>query len=133
MTAKEYQEMIKNLQKKKESKYHSNKTKVNGIMFDSKKEANYYSSLMLLVRTGEIHDLELQVPFLLAPAMYVECKYGNNKKYCVHREYKYIADFTYTTKEGEYVVVDVKGFRTAEYKKKKNLMKRIYGIEIKEV
>ena len=40
------------------SKYHSVKTVVNGIVFDSKKEAKRYYELLLLEKAGEIHDLK---------------------------------------------------------------------------
>ena len=42
-------------------KYHNRKTIVNGHTFDSKKEANRYSELLLLERAGAIHDLRTQV------------------------------------------------------------------------
>ena len=43
----------------------------------------------------------------------------------------YVADFTYYEK-GVFVVEDTKGYRTKEYKKKKKLMEKVYGIVIKE-
>jgi len=35
------------------SKYHSRKTEIDGIVFDSKKEANRYCELKLMERAGE--------------------------------------------------------------------------------
>ena len=43
------------------NKYHNKKTEVDGIIFDSKKEANRYIELKMLERAGKIHDLQLQV------------------------------------------------------------------------
>ena len=53
------------------------------------------------------------------------------KDITVHRGKYYFADFVYET-DGETVVEDVKGYRTSEYKRKRNLMKKIYGIIIRE-
>lgn len=44
-------------------KYHSRKTVVNGITFDSKLEADRYQQLLLLEKAGEICDLTLQMEF----------------------------------------------------------------------
>lgn len=107
------------------SKYHNKKTVVDGIVFDSKKEANRYRELKLLEKAGEISDLRLQVKFELVPAIY---EYG----VCVQRAVTYIADFVYR-ENGETIVEDVKGMKTEVYKLKKKLMRWRYGIEVKEV
>ena len=99
------------------SKYHAEKVTIDGIRFDSKKEANRYRQLRIMERAGTISDLQLQVSFVLIP------KNSNG------REIRYIADFVY----GQQVVEDVKGFKTAVYKLKRRMMKEIHGIDIKEV
>ena len=101
------------------SKYHSKKTIVDGIKFDSMKEANRYNQLKIFECAGLIKGLELQVPFQLIP----KTKYG--------RAIKYVADFVYY-EDGKKVVEDTKGFKTDVYKLKKRLMAETYGIEIKE-
>ena len=53
------------LKPEKPNKYRNVKTEVDGIRFDSLKEANYYCQLKLLKRQGEIVDFFRQVPFLL--------------------------------------------------------------------
>lgn len=104
----------------KKSKYRNTKTEVNGIKFDSKKEADYYKKLLILLKAGKIGFLELQVPFELN-------KGGSHSL-------KYVADFVWVdTETGEKVVCDAKGFRTREYIKKRKLMYKIYQIKIKEV
>lgn len=110
---------------KKKSKYSN--TKTNG--YDSKKESKRADVLKLLNKSGVISELQEQVPFVLAPAQYVKNIKG--KEVCARREMKYIADFVYT-ENGLKIIEDCKGFRTKEYLKKKNLMKRIFEIEIKE-
>jgi len=109
----------------KKSKYSN--TKTNG--YDSKKESKRAVVLKVLSKKGQISELQEQVSFVLAPAQYVTNIKG--KEVCARRELKYIADFVYF-ENGIKVIEDCKGFRTKEYIKKKNLMKRILEIEIKE-
>lgn len=109
---------------RKESKYHNQKVSVDGIIFDSKKEANRYKELKLLELTGKIKRLQRQVSFELIPAFSLD-----GKRY---RPLNYIADFVY--EEGnKQVVEDVKGIRTDVYKLKKKFMAYKYKIEIREV
>ena len=108
----------------KESKYKNKKTIVNGIEFDSKKEANRYQELLLMQRAGIITDLKMQVPYTLVPAFNL-----NKKRY---RAMNYVADFVYKENDQE-IVEDTKGYRTEVYKIKKKLMAYIYQIEIREV
>jgi hypothetical protein len=90
---------------------------VDGIRFDSKKEAARWGELLLMRSAGLIADLERQVRFDLDV---------NGVRVC-----RYVADFTYV--EGDCVVVeDCKGFRTPEYKLKRRLLLAIHGIEIRE-
>ena len=44
----------------KVSKYRNRKTLVDGIQFDSQKEANRYQELILMERAGLIRSIELQ-------------------------------------------------------------------------
>nr|DAW70652.1 MAG TPA: Endonuclease [Caudoviricetes sp.] len=107
------------------SKYHSKKVTVDGITFDSKKEANRYCELRLLERVGEISDLKRQVKFTLIPA-----QVQNGK--VIERKCSYTADFVYREKD-KTIVEDVKGYRTPEYKIKRKLMLHVHGIKIREV
>ena len=50
---------------KQRSKYNARKTEIDGIKFDSAKEAARYAELKLLRDAGKIKDLQLQVPFVL--------------------------------------------------------------------
>lgn len=101
------------------SKYRAKKKVVDGITFDSIKEANRYLELKLLERAQKIQDLQIQVKFPLIP----KSDYGG--------EIRYIADFTYY-ENGKLIVEDCKGYRTDIYKLKKRLLAEKYGIEIKE-
>lgn len=107
------------------SKYHSKKAIVNGIEFDSKKEARRYSDLVLLERAGMISDLQRQVKFELLPSQRIDGK-------VVERSVTYVADFVYK-QLGKTVVEDTKGFKTKDYIIKRKLMLYIHGIRVKEI
>ena len=94
------------------SKYYNKKTVVNGIKFDSKKEAVRYCHLDLMLRSGIISNLELQPRFEIAPT-----HKWNGK---TQRKRSYVADFKYK-KDGVEIVEDVKGMRTALYILKRSL------------
>lgn len=107
------------------SKYRNRKTTVDGVTYDSAKEARRGAELRLLERAGLIQDLCAQVKYVLVPAQ------KRNGK-VIERPVTYIADFVYK-ENGETVAEDVKGFRTKEYIIKRKLMLWEYGIQIKEV
>lgn len=101
------------------NKYHNIKTTVDGITFDSKAEARYYSFLKYRQGGGKLFNLRLQVPYVFT----IECK----------KIFTYKADFQYTDKEGKEHVVDVKGVETPVFRLKKKLIEAQYGIEIEVV
>ena len=86
------------------SKYRAKKITVDGITFDSRKEARRFAELRLLERAGKIKDLKLQVPFELLPAQYEATgevyTRGKNKGLpkqgkCIEKAVVYRADFVY--------------------------------------
>ena len=108
------------------SKYNARKTTVDGIIFDSKKEAEYYLYLCQQMKDGKIDSFERQVRFDLIPSQYEGCR-------CVERPVFYKADFV-TWRRGERLdVVDCKGMRLPVYVIKRKLMLWVHGIKIKEV
>lgn len=122
------------------SKYNSKKITVNGMVFDSKKEAARYKELKALEKAGAIMGLKRQVKYLLIPAQYEPtgehykrgAKKGEPKMKLAERECAYYADFVYAEK-GCIVVEDTKGIRTEDYKIKRKLMLYMHGIKIREV
>src|SRR5688572_7938453 len=99
---------FQNIKVEPKSKYGNKKVVVDGIAFDSRKESRMYIKLKRLQLAGEIQNLELQVHYELNP----------NGAF----SYKYVADFKFIDKRtGITTVMDVKGFKTREYKKKKRL------------
>ena len=118
------------MQQARETKYRSRKITVDGITFDSVKEANRYQELRMLERAGEIRDLQRQVPFVVIPTQRDE----NGK--LIEKEVCYVADFTYIEKgKLTRTVEDVKSeaTRTREYIIKRKLMLYRNGIRIREV
>lgn len=108
------------------AKYGNRKAEVDGITFDSKKEAGYYLKLKALEEAGEITQIILQPRFELQPA------FDKNGKH--YRKIEYVADFMYTSKAGETFVIDVKGMRTDVYKQKKKMFEyRFPNLTITEV
>ena len=120
------------------NKYGATTDTVDGIKFDSKREAVRYKELKVYERAGLIRELELQREFELIPAQFefIQKKRGCGLKKgkCIERAVKYKADFYYfDTESGKYICEDVKGFRTKDYIIKRKLMLFVYGIRIKEV
>lgn len=119
------------------SKYKSKKVTIDGITFDSKKEARRYQELKILEKANIISDLKLQVKYVLIPAQrepdVIGKRGGIKKGSLIERECSYIADFVYTDSKGKIRVEDTKGVRTKEYIIKRKLMLYIHGIRISEV
>lgn len=105
------------------SKYHAKKTTVDGITFDSRREADRYLVLKGMEDDGAIEDLRRQVRYELVPAFDVDGKH--------YRPVYYVADFVYV-EDGKEVVEDVKGMRTDVYRLKSKLFARRYGMSIRE-
>lgn len=116
-------------EEKKPSKYRNKKIVVDGIEFDSRKEARRWVELSRQQAAGLIAELRHQVPFELAPAVYLN---GDAKKKPALR---YFADFTYM--RGDlFVVEDVKSAatRTKEsYRIKRHLLLSVHGLQIDEI
>ena len=128
--------------RKTTSKYHSQKTIVDGITFDSRKEARRYRELKTMEKAGMITGLELQKKFLLLPAQFEPDRidFSKSKKgrhisgKLIEHEVAYYADFYYyDCLAGEWVVEDTKGVRTPEYIIKRKMLLWFHHIRIREV
>lgn len=99
------------------NKYGANRCEVDGISFDSTKEARRYGELKILQSAGFIKELTRQVSYdLVVEGVHI----------CTYR-----SDFEYL-ENGIKVVEDAKGMRTDIYLIKRRLMLALYGITIKE-
>lgn len=105
------------------------------MTFDSLKEYRRFCELSLLEKAGKVTDLKRQVKFVLIPTQRepdtIGKRGGVKKGKTIEQECSYVADFVYV-QDGETVVEDSKGFRTADYKIKRKLMLWVHGIRIKE-
>jgi hypothetical protein len=95
------------------SKYGAQKTVINGIKYDSKRESKRGQELEYLEKIGKIINLQRQVKFELQPG------FINNNKEKIRPIY-YLADFVYEEK-GQKIVEDSKGFRTKDFILKKKM------------
>lgn len=116
----------------KQSKFRNVKTEIDGIRFDSRKEAKRWQELKLLESAGDIICLERQVKYPLLPAQ--ERNDGTKE-----RGVDYVADFRYTEMKmigslstGKQVLEDAKGMRTPDYILKRKLLLWVHGISLKE-
>ena len=96
-------------------KYGARKTTIDGIDFASAKEARRYAELKLMERAGEIRDLVLQPKFVLQDAF--TDAMGEKQGALTYRP-----DFQYfDMRQGQTVVEETKGFKTADYVIRKKL------------
>lgn len=93
-------------------KYHAKPTEVDGVRYDSKKEAKYAGQLRMLQRCGEILFFLRQVRFDLP---------GN----VIYR-----LDFMEFWKNGDIKYIDVKGYDTPLSKLKRKQVEALYPIKI---
>jgi hypothetical protein len=105
---------------RRRNKYGAAKAVVDGIVFQSKAEANRYAQLKLLSRAKKISSLALQPVYSIDIEGFHICNY--------------IADFRYFDNErSKEIVEDVKGVKTAVYRLKKKLVEATHRITIEEI
>ncbi|MGH1414853.1 MAG: DUF1064 domain-containing protein [Pelagimonas sp.] len=108
------------------NKFGAQKVTVQGIKFDSKREANRWSELRTLERAGQISNLKLQVPIMLegrdGPMM---TRKG--------RQMRLTVDFSYIdSKTGLTIFEDAKGMPTRDYEVRKAAA-AAQGVKVVEV
>lgn len=100
----------------KRSKYGNKKSVINGVVYDSQKEANRAMELAMLQKAGVIQNLERQKRFEIVPKTKDE------------KAVYYVADFTYTEND-KLICEDVKSEitrRNSTYIIKRKLFKYRY-------
>lgn len=119
MTEDEYRQLTGKKSVKRQSKYNACKVSVDGILFDSKAEADYYCQLKLLLMAKEIDGFCRQPRFVIT-----ESSNGG-------RGTEYVADFIVFYPDGTYRIIDVKGVKTDTFKlKQKSLAEKYPKIKI---
>jgi hypothetical protein len=111
-------------------KYRAQPTVVDGIRFDSKKEARRWQELNLLKKAGKVDGIILQPRFLIevngTPVKIRSERYPNGRKVV------YVADFSYwDVDEQDRVIEDVKGMDTPVSRLKRALVEAIYGYQVR--
>lgn len=96
-------------------KFNATATELDGLRFDSKKEARYYGQLKLRRATGEIIQFLRQVPFHLPGGV------------------RYVCDFLEFHADGSVHFVDTKGVETADFKAKKRMVETLYAPIVIEI
>ncbi len=110
----------------KVSKYKAVRTTVDGVTFDSKREARRYQELKLLERAGKIRLLDRQVTYELAPSV----KIAGEKR--ARPALRYKADFAYEDAvNGGLVIEDAKGYSDTAFRIRQHLMKSVHGIDVR--
>ena len=103
------------------TKYHAQKTTIDGITFDSKLEADRYVQLRWLEKAGEIQALVLQPEFQILRG-FVNPDTGEKTK-----SRFYVGDFGYIDNANNKIIIeDTKGMETAEFRLKWDLVKSLY-------
>lgn len=97
------------------NKYGAKKTTVDGIVFDSQMESEFYR---LLKASKEVVCFELQPRYLLQES------FRKNGK--TIRKIEYVADFKVMYKDKTFEVIDVKGQMTDVFKIKKKMFDNRY-------
>ncbi|CAM4390772.1 hypothetical protein BAMA_15520 [Bacillus manliponensis] len=100
------------------SKYNNKKVELDGHVFDSKAEADYYKGLKVRQAAGEIINFEIQPSFVLQPAF----KKGEK----AFQKITYKADFMVYLPNGEVEVIDIKGMVTETFGVKRKLFEYKY-------
>lgn len=112
-SAEEYREYQEKSTRK--SKYRAQKTSIDGHVFDSKKEAEFYCDLKNRLRADDIKGFCLQPIFILADGL------------------RYKPDFIIFNNDNSTEVIDVKGIKTKEYIAKKKMFEDKYHLKIIEI
>lgn len=108
-------------------KYRNQPTTVDGIRFDSQREAERYRVLDTMQRAKQIQGLRVHHPFPLVVT---------DQQGFAHRVANYEADFVYHTAAGQRVVEDVKSPTTRKdkcYRLKKKLFEVLHRITVTEI
>jgi Protein of unknown function (DUF1064) len=121
------------------SKYGAVPTTVDGIRFDSAKEARRYGELRLLEKTGAIRDLEIQPKFPIDVVQLWDdghWTWRQGERLPLVQCGVYTADFRYRDAATDLLIIeDVKSgpTKTAAYRLRKRLIEAIHGVKISEV
>ena len=136
--AKEKTKKTANKKTKEMGKIYHKKTEVDGIVFDSQTEAEYYQYLKEEMNMKRVRKFEMQKEFILQEKFLIvngERIDETNKNFkkiqkanpgCTTQAIKYIADFVVDYADGTKRVIDVKGQKTVDFKIKEKMFNYKY-------
>ena len=128
----------KNQKNKSMGKIYHKKTEVDGIIFDSQTEAEYYEYLKAEKKAGRIKSFTMQDEFIIQEKFLLIngerinssvkgfSKLQKVNPGCTVQAIKYRADFMVHYKDGSVRVIDVKGQKTADFKIKEKMFNYMY-------
>jgi hypothetical protein len=114
------------------NKYQAHAVRVDGILFDSQREAARYGELKLLAQAGRISSIEIHPGFPLI----VKELYREGGPEILHTVGMFHADFKYRDHRlGAWIVEDVKSTptKTEAYRLRKRIVEAVHGITIHEI
>ena len=128
----------KNQKNKSMGKIFHKKTEIDGIVFDSQTEAEYYEYLKAEKKAGRIKSFTMQDEFIIQEKFLLIdgerinssvkgfSKLQKANPGCTVQAIKYRADFMVHYKDGSVRVIDVKGQKTADFKIKEKMFNYMY-------
>ena len=127
-----------NKKTKEMGKIYHKKTEIDGIVFDSQTEAEYYQYLKEEMNMRRVRRFEMQKEFILQEKFLIvngERIDETNKDFkkiqkanpgCTTQAIKYVADFVVDYADGTRKVIDVKGQKTVDFKIKEKMFNYRY-------
>lgn len=101
-----------------QNKYKNKKVVIDGIIFASRTESEYYLALKEEEKNGIILSIEVQPRFILQETF----KKGGK----TFRQIEYVSDFKVVGKDGSIRIIEIKGFETDIWKLKQKLFEYKY-------
>ena len=111
------------------SKYNNKIAYHGNIKFHSIKERDYYRILLLLKKAANSKDRVVKIE--LQPRFPYKIEYHANGLTHYAKAF-YDGDFKVWFADGRIDIIDVKGVKTATYKRKKKIIEKLYKIKIIE-
>ena len=106
------------------NKYGAKKVVVDGLKFDSKREAARWERLCGYEQRGLITNLERQVTYVLAPSVKIE---GEKR---ARPALRLKVDFRYVDENGKTVLEDAKGVADTAFRIRQHLMKSVHNLDV---
>lgn len=111
-----------NTKKSRKRKYNNNFVELDGYIFASQLEADYYAELVFRQKANEISSFVIQPRYLLQKAFEKD-----GKKY---KKIEYVADFEIKHLDDSIEVIDTKGVKTDVFRIKEKMFHKIYPYKL---